>query len=141
MTPENRQLLKRILTQAEGFEGHPYVDTNGKLTIGCGRNLTDRGISLDEGLYFLDDDIQWFTNELVDKCPVYSKLDANRQLALVELAFNNGLQGLLGFSRMLEALDIKDWQTAHNECMDSLSAKRLHTRYVRIAQVLLTGLI
>jgi lysozyme len=141
MTPANRQVLKRILTDAEGYRQFPYTDTTGHLTIGCGRNIQLRGISLDEALFLLDDDIQWFANELVDKCPVYSTLDDNRQLACVEMAFNLGLQGFLQFHDMLAALADKDWQKAHDACLESLAAKQLHSRYVRIAQVLLTGVL
>lgn len=37
--------LKKDLIRDEGFRSHPYEDTVGKLTIGYGHNLTDKGIS------------------------------------------------------------------------------------------------
>ncbi len=43
-----RAFTSRLIRHHEGVRTHPYVDTVGKLTIGVGRNLTDRGLGVDE---------------------------------------------------------------------------------------------
>ena len=37
-----------LIRQYEGVSALPYEDSVGKITIGIGRNLTDRGLSVDE---------------------------------------------------------------------------------------------
>ena len=49
--------LLRLLTRHEGRRPFPYLDTAGKLTIGVGRNLTDRGLSSAEIDLLLANDI------------------------------------------------------------------------------------
>ena len=46
-----------MLKRHEGLRLKPYQDTIGKLTIGYGRNLDDRGISKEEAEYLLRNDI------------------------------------------------------------------------------------
>ncbi len=49
--------LVRLLTRHEGRRAFPYTDTAGRLTIGVGRNLTDRGLADDEIDLLLANDI------------------------------------------------------------------------------------
>jgi lysozyme len=49
--------LRDMLVQHEGLKLEPYLCPAGKLTIGIGRNLEDRGISIDEAQYLLMNDI------------------------------------------------------------------------------------
>ena len=55
---ENDPTLIRLIEDHEGRRSHIYTDTVGKLTIGVGRNLTDRGLSDDEIDYLLANDIK-----------------------------------------------------------------------------------
>lgn len=49
-------LAKALIEHHEGRRAHPYTDTTGNLTIGVGRNLSDRGLSADEiDLLFAND--------------------------------------------------------------------------------------
>ena len=50
-------LLRDLLERHEGRRAFPYLDTVGKLTIGVGRNLSDRGLSEDEIDLLLASDI------------------------------------------------------------------------------------
>ena len=43
--PALHALVKPLTKINEGLRSKPYVDTVGKVTIGVGRNLTDRGLS------------------------------------------------------------------------------------------------
>ena len=60
----DKQKLIEQLRLHEGVEHKPYTDTVGKLTIGVGRNLDDRGLSDDEIDYILANDIKIVEDEL-----------------------------------------------------------------------------
>lgn len=57
MTPDDLDALRRDLIRDEGLRLKPYRCAAGKLTIGVGRNLDDKGITSDEAMALLDDDI------------------------------------------------------------------------------------
>ena len=99
----NRQLLLEQLERHEGLRLKPYRDTVGKLTIGYGRNLDDRGISEDEAGFMLDNDIDLVVAEL-ERMPLFLSLNPVRQVVLANMAFNMGMPTLLTFRRMLGAL-------------------------------------
>lgn len=122
----------------EGVKLKPYVCPSGKLTIGVGRNLTDNGISLEEAYMLLDNDIKRCYREL----SVYSwfiALDPNRQDAIVNMCFNLGISKLLGFKRMIKALERKDYTRAAIEALDSKWAKQVKGRAIDIASVIREG--
>lgn len=64
MTPESRQKLKNMLVQDESYRQFPYTDTTGHLTVGIGRNISQRGISTTEASQLLDNDIIYFSAKL-----------------------------------------------------------------------------
>ena len=57
MTEALMNRIKAQLVRHEGLRLKPYRCTAGKLTIGIGRNLDDRGISLKEAYAMLERDI------------------------------------------------------------------------------------
>lgn len=58
------QQLREQLERHEGLRLKPYKDTVGKLTIGIGRNLDDKGISRKEAFALLDNDIAEVVRQL-----------------------------------------------------------------------------
>lgn len=66
------------------------------------------------------------------------KTDA-RQLALVDMCYNLGLTRLLGFKKMIAAIQAEDWEQAAKEALDSLWARQVGIRAERIAEMLKTG--
>lgn len=139
MTPEGKTKLKNLLINDEALKNFPYTDTTGHITIGVGRNLQDRGISTPEALMLLDDDILYFCSKLSHLLPWWNDLDDARQIVLVNVCFNCGVQGLLKFKDMLAACAKHDWDNAANELLDSDAAHRLIERYQRLAYILRTG--
>ena len=76
MTESLLNRIKAQLVRHEGLKLKPYRCTAGKLTIGIGRNLDDRGISQKEAYAMLERDIQDCEQWLIDEIPeVYNKLD------------------------------------------------------------------
>jgi lysozyme len=139
MTPEGKQKLRSLLVQHESYRQFPYVDTTGHLTIGIGRNLADRGISQTEAFYLLDEDASYFTSKLSHYLPFFLKLSENRQIALVDMCFNLGVQGFLNFKDMILALESHDYERAAKEMLDSKWAGQVGNRAVKLAQIVKTN--
>lgn len=139
MTPEARQKLKGLLIQHESYKQFPYTDLTGHLTIGIGRNLTDRGISNTEAYYLLDEDITYFSNKLNHFLPFFSKIEENRQIALINMCFNLGIQGFLGFRDMISALEAHDYERAAKEMLDSKWSTQVGERATQLANIIRTN--
>ena len=138
MTSTDRDALRSQLMLHEGLRLFPYVDSVGKITVGVGRNLTDKGISDAEARQFLDADI----NDAILDCtsfPWFPDLDPVRQRAVVDLCFNMGLPRLQGFVKMLAAIGRQDWNTAAHELLDSRYAQQVGKRASTLAHMLRTG--
>lgn len=122
----------------EGVRLRPYVDTVGKLTIGIGRNLSDRGITEAEARYLLDNDINACINDLL-ALTWFPDLDPVRQRVFVDLCFNLGLKRLKEFTKMLDAAGQKDWPRAASELLASKYATQVGKRAETLAAMLVTG--
>lgn len=131
--------LAKQLCIDEGVRLKPYRDTVGKLTIGVGRNLDDRGITEIEAAQMLDTDINLAKVELAFFMPWSSQLNDARREALLNMTFNLGIVKLRLFKNMLAALKAGDWQKAHDEALNSKWAKQVKQRANRIAKTFLTG--
>lgn len=131
--------LREQLLRDEGVRLKVYKDSVGKLTIGVGRNLEDRGISLAEAEAMLDHDIQEFTAAVVADLPWSRTLDEARRGALVNIAFNVGVAGLLGFKKALAAMEQGDYYTAAAHFMDSKWAHQVGIRAERLAEQIRSG--
>lgn len=107
---ENDPTLIRLIEDHEGRRSHIYTDTVGKLTIGVGRNLTDRGLSDDEIDYLLANDIKIGKSICIDLFgdAVFRQASAMRQHALISMAFNMGKPRLDGFVKMIAAIKAGD---------------------------------
>ena len=127
------------LIRDEGIRLYPYLDTEGKWTIGVGRNLTDDGISKDEAQLLLSNDIANATKQLDEAFPWTEALDDVRRGALVNMTFNMGIGGLSAFRKFLAAMQAGDWVTARNEMLDSKWAEQVGPRAQRLAIQVETG--
>lgn len=127
----------------------PYSDTVNKITIGYGRNLTDRGVSQLEADLLFDNDYRDTLDELVTRLPWVRDLDPVRRAVVVDLAFNMGVPTLLTFRRTLGALEAGDVDRAADELLyrdprvtprvASKYATQTKTRAKRNARMLRTG--
>ena len=134
---DNDILIKNLIAD-EGLRLKPYTDTVGKLTIGVGRNLDDEGITAQEALYLLNNDIQRIEKVLAP-LPNFSQLSEPRQRVITEMAFNIGFQGVMEFKEMWKAIQDQDWDGAANAMLDSLWAKEVGQRATRLATAMRTG--
>lgn len=132
----DRAKLIDDLTRDEGLRLKPYRDTVGKLTIGIGRNLDDVGITIDEAVVLLHGDIDRAVVDLDRALPWWRALDEPSARALANMAFNLGLPRLLGFRRMLAALERGDHASAAAEALNSQWADQVGSRAHRIAALI-----
>jgi lysozyme len=139
VTPESRSLLNKELMRDEDVRLKPYRDTLGKLTVGCGHNLDDRGISLKVAMFILDEDVSDTLEELDRRLPKWRSLNEPRQRVVGNMAFNMGVEKLLGFHQMLGALWDGDYERAADEMLDSVWAWQVKGRAARLAQTMRTG--
>jgi lysozyme len=94
--------LKKELIRDEGIRLKPYRCTAGKLTIGIGRNLDDKGISEAEAIVLLENDI----TECLNDCKVifgteWNKFSDARKRVFVNMRFNLGGGTFRKFKNMI----------------------------------------
>ena len=132
----NRKKLIEELIYDEGYFQFPYLDTVEKTTIGVGRNLTDRGLSDDEIMMLLNNDIDIVEKELAANFSWYPTLPEPQQRALCKMAFNMGLSRLKSFKKMLASLSSGMYVTASLHALDSKWAKQVKTRAERVTSLM-----
>lgn len=135
----NADLLAQELERDEKLMLKLYKDTVGKWSIGVGRNLSDRGIRLDEAMLMLSNDIASVVADLDLHLPWWRKLDEVRSRVLANMCFNLGIERLLKFFRFLYALQKGDYETAAKEMEASQWDKEVGERATRLAQEMRSG--
>ena len=101
--------------------------------------MAGAGITQDEAEYLLRQDINRFTAMTRGLIVTFDSLDEVRQETLVELCFNMGPTNLGKFTKMLAAIDVKDWDTAAAELLDSRYAAQVGQRAITLADQLRSG--
>ena len=139
-------LLEQLLENDEGSGPRdsagrlkPYRDSVGKLTIGYGRNLDDRGITDAEALYLLRNDIVDVKHELDEHLPWWRQLDDVRQRVIADMCFNMGLAGLLTFHQTIAFVHAGQYPAASAGMLNSRWARQVGRRARRLAQMMETG--
>lgn len=142
------------LAMHEGIRLEPYICPAGYKTIGIGRNLETNPLTAEEkrvcgdyeyriskqaAFYLLRNDINRVIKECKKGIPFFNCLDNERQYALVDMAFNLGIEGLLKFKNMLSAMGMGNWDIASEECLNSKYAKDVGRRAKRISETIRTG--
>tara|TARA_Y100000004_G_C8947490_1_gene426954 strand:- start:173 stop:604 length:432 start_codon:yes stop_codon:yes gene_type:complete len=131
----DREQLFDDLVRDEGLKLEIYKCTAGKLTIGVGRNIEDRGITTSEARLLLANDVDIISDELTNNFPWWVSMPEPAQRALANMAFNLGVPRLCQFKNMLSALKKGDYNVAAKEALDSNWAKQVGDRANRIAKV------
>lgn len=132
-------MIENLLKLNEGTKLKPYKCPSGKLTIGVGRNLDDRGITEDEAMYLLRNDIDICVATLEDRIDNWSELDEVRRGALIDMTVNMGWPRLSKFVKFLAAVHDFDWDNAAIEMEDSRWWNQVGSRGPRIQKMILTG--
>ncbi len=138
-------MITELATQLRRDEGEKlwaYKDHLGFLTIGIGR-LIDKakggGITQGESTYLFENDINRITNTLDTRLPWWRKLDEARQGVLVAMAFQMGVDGLLGFRNTLEMVRVGNYEGASKNMLNSMWAKQTPERALRLSNQMKDG--
>ena len=127
------------LKKHEGLRLKPYKCTAGALTIGYGRNLNARGISRAEAHDMLAHDVIETYHQCELKIDFWSSLSDVHKMVLLNMAFNLGIQGLLGFKRTLDYMRSGDFRSASVEMLDSKWAEQVGKRAEELSKMMRVG--
>ena len=129
----------------EGRKPFAYNDATGKrvtckpegnLSIGVGINL-ETGLDAEE-MEWLFRHRAGIIEQALLKFAWYTGTDPVRQSVVLDIGYNEGLQGLLHFPHLIAAISIKDWPTASSECRVA-DPKLDAQRYAPLRALLLSG--
>ena len=131
--------IKKIADQLilhEGLRLKPYHCPAGKLTIGIGRNLEDKGITEKEALMLLENDIKECLEDLKTIFNKFDMLPESAQRVLVDMRFNLGHEGFRKFKNMIKAVKQQDFHSAAREMRDSLWYHQVGERADRLTKMM-----
>lgn len=147
-------LLLQQLKRHEGFRARVYQCTAGFDTIGYGYNLNANPLKLTnyEVVKFrkegMDEKVgEWLLLRMIDKCTSelvksldwFESLDDARQCVLINMCFNLGLKGLLGFKTTLAMIERGNYIDASDAMLKSKWAGQVKGRAVELAAQMRTG--
>ena len=136
--------LTAQLRRDEGVKATVYKDTLGFDTIGVGRLIDSRkpgaGLRPDEIDHLLRNDINDRVQALTKALPMlFPKLDEARQGVLLNMAFQLGTAGLLGFKSTLALVAAGKYAEASEQMLKSKWATQTPARAKRLAEQMKTG--
>lgn len=135
---DNEQLRERVesdLISDEGIVLHEYKDHLGYSTLGVGRLIDERrggGISMNEALYLLNNDIEKRFSQLREKLPWFDDQPFGVQRALVNMSFQMGIRGLLTFKNTLKLIQKGKYVQAADNALKSKWARQTPNRAKRV---------
>lgn len=131
------------LTREEGKVKSAYQDHLGYWTIGVGRLIDKRkggGLSDDEIAYLLQNDVDRVVKQVNTALPWVKNLSSNRKAVLYAMAFQMGVNGLLGFKTTLRLIESGQYDKAADQMLKSKWAtKDTPARAKRTAQLMREG--
>ena len=126
------------LKRHEGFRATPYMDTTGHLTVGYGLNL-DAGITEEEATMLLVHRVEKIRATLRKRLPCFSSLSEARQGVLINMSFNLGVDGLMGFKQTLRYVAEGNYSAAADQMMGSRWADQVKGRAMELSDIMRRG--
>lgn len=132
--------LVALIKEHEGYRRFAYECSQGRLTVGYGTVIENGGHGIPEyiaELLLLDylatlrtrfEALDWF-----------QALDSGRRRAVLEMGYQLGFEGVLGFQRMIGAIEKSDWPAVYAEALDSQWAKQTPARARHVAHRIAHG--
>jgi lysozyme len=135
-----------LVKQLRGDEGEKpcaYQDHLGYWTIGVGRLVDSRkpgaGLRSDEITYLLNNDIDDRIDALTRRLPWFQNLDDARKGVLLNMSFQLGVDGLLGFKNTLAMIERGEYARAAEAMLFSRWAEQTPARAKRMSEQMRTG--
>jgi lysozyme len=135
---EQKETIEEMLIRHEGLRLKPYRCTAGKLTIGVGRNLDDNGISEDEAMVMLTNDIV-SARKALSVYTWFDGLSTVRKNVCLDMVFNLGIKGFSRFKWMINCLTRGDYECAANEMLNSKWAMQVGKRVYELSEMMRKG--
>jgi lysozyme len=120
--------IKEMLVKHEGLVCHVYDDSLGYKTIGVGRCLDKNGISEDEAMYLLDNDIKRVIDSLDKHWHVWRSFPELAQMVCVDCTFQMGITGWMAFRHTRALMEMECWIEASEEILRSKYATQTPNR-------------
>ena len=145
LSQESRDKIREMIKIHEGLKLTPYECTAGRWTIGYGHNLEAHNetpparISKEQAERYLDQDIAAAEMRCEEKLPYFAFLDDVRKAVMIDMCFNLGINGLLGFKKTNAAIMAKQYYTAATEMLDSKWATQVGRRAGRLSKMMIYG--
>ena len=130
------------LKRHEGVREYAYQDSLGYWTIGVGRLIDKKKggrLRPDEIDYLLANDIQEACEGIRGALPWFDKLTVARQQVLVNMTFNMGLKGVLGFKNTLKMIENGQYDAAADAMLKSKWATQVGRRAVELSEQMRRG--
>lgn len=137
-----RTELTRQLRSDEGTKANAYQDHLGFWTIGVGRLVDARkngGLRPEEITFLLNNDIDDRIDQLARRLPWFLQLDSARQGVLLNMSFQLGVDGLLGFKNTLKLVEQGAYAQAADNMLLSKWATQTPARAQRMAEQMRSG--
>lgn len=135
----NLDQLKRDLIRDESERLLPYRCSAGKLTIGIGHNIQEKGISKAVSDLMYEEDKQEVFDDLDRNIPWWRSLDEVRQRVLANMCFNLGWPVLSQFKQTLAHVKAGNYEEAAKAMEDSLWHSQVGPRALRLEHMMRTG--
>jgi lysozyme len=132
--------MRAMLSKHEGRKNKVYYDSVGIATIGVGRNLEGKGLSEPEIDFLLDNDIDDATTE-AKTFYWWHDLDSVRQMVVVDMVFNLGLDGFSEFKKTIGFIVDENYGAASVEMLDSDWATQVGHRANELSDMMRDGSI
>ena len=123
-------LLKKRLVDFEGLVLKPYHCSQNYLTIGVGRNLESNGITEEEAMYLLDNDIHKVIEQLDKQWEVWRTFPDAAKYVCIDVAFNMGINTWMSFRKTRAYMEMGEWEEASKELLNSKYAKQVGRRAI-----------
>lgn len=120
--------IKEMLVKHEGLVCHVYDDSLGYKTIGVGRCLDKNGITEDEAMYLLDNDIKRVIDSLDKHWHVWRSFPEKAQLVCIDCTFQMGITGWMAFRHTRALMEMDCWLEASEEILRSKYATQTPNR-------------
>jgi len=114
----NMTKMAAELKRDEGFRGRPYNCSAGKMTIGYGFNLESETMPEKVASDLLMHGIMERLGSL-ERLAWFHTINDVRQRVIMNMAFNIGISGMLGFKGMIQGICEQDFDRAADEMIDS----------------------
>lgn len=113
------ELVKKRLLDFEGMVLKPYHCSQNYLTIGVGRNLENNGITEEEALYLLENDINETIAKLDKQWEIWRTFPIAAQQVCIDLVFNMGINTFMSFRKTRAFMELGEWEKAGEELLNS----------------------